>query len=67
MTSVIGAVEIPSVPAVGCENDSEEAIAAWKGQLDHASAQQEGRARWYASYDVRVARVERAYGFDRAP
>ena len=48
-----------------CYWDSEHAIAAWKAQAEHAAAQREGRARWYASYDVRVARVERAYGFDR--
>ena len=39
-------------------------IAAWKAQAEHAAAQREGRARWYESYNVRVARVERAYGFD---
>ena len=47
--------------------ESESAISAWKAQADHQAAQREGRARWYSSYDVRVARVERAYGFDRAP
>ena len=40
-----------------------EAIAAWKRQLDHAGAQRLGRELWYAAYRVRVARVERAYGF----
>jgi hypothetical protein len=43
------------------------AIAAWKAHAEHAAAQREGRARWYESYDLRIARVERAYGFDRAP
>jgi heme-degrading monooxygenase HmoA len=49
-----------------CYWDSEEAIVAWKAQAEHAVAQREGRARWYESYDLRIARVERAYGFDRA-
>jgi heme-degrading monooxygenase HmoA len=49
-----------------CYWDSEAAILAWKAQAEHAEAQREGRARWYDSYDLRIARVERAYGFDRA-
>lgn len=35
---------------------------AWKQVVDHAEAQRLGRERWYASYRVRVARVEREYG-----
>ncbi|MFD2785042.1 antibiotic biosynthesis monooxygenase family protein [Hymenobacter rubripertinctus] len=41
----------------------EESIRAWKRQLDHLEAQQRGRAQWYAAYQVRVCKVERAYGF----
>ena len=41
---------------------SEEAIAAWKAQAEHRLAQEHGRQRWYAHYELRVARVERAYG-----
>ena len=41
---------------------SEAAIAAWKAQVDHQAARELGRERWYAQFDVRVARVERAYG-----
>jgi len=40
---------------------SEEAIAAWKADLEHRAAQQAGIRRWYAHYSVRVAKVERAY------
>ena len=43
----------------------ENAIAAWKRDADHAYAQYEGRTRWYDAYEIRVARVERAYGFAR--
>ena len=43
----------------------EAAIAGWKGQVDHLAAQQRGREQWYASYSIRVARVERDYGFVR--
>lgn len=42
--------------------ESLEAIAAWKAHAEHLAAQARGRARWYAHYELRVARVERAYG-----
>lgn len=38
--------------------------AAWKQVAEHLVAQQAGRERWYEAYRVRVASVERAYGFD---
>ena len=42
--------------------ESEEAIRGWKQQLDHAEARRQGRESWYAHYELRVAKVERAYG-----
>lgn len=45
-----------------CYWQSAEAIAAWKRDVEHAAAQQRGRERWYESYEVTVARVERQYG-----
>ncbi|MDP3859043.1 MAG: antibiotic biosynthesis monooxygenase [Stagnimonas sp.] len=42
--------------------DSEAAILAWKQQLDHSEARRQGRERWYQHYELRVAKVERAYG-----
>jgi len=41
---------------------SEEAIVAWKSHMDHKPAQEAGRRKWYADYQVRIAKVERAYG-----
>jgi heme-degrading monooxygenase HmoA len=41
-----------------------DAARAWKRVAEHAEAQRLGRERWYAGYRVRVARVEREYGFD---
>ncbi len=38
-------------------------IAAWKQAVDHLAAQKLGRKRWYSAYRVRIARVERTYGF----
>jgi heme-degrading monooxygenase HmoA len=48
-----------------CYWDSEEAIAAWRADLEHAEAREQGNARWYQRYELRVARVERAYGGPR--
>ncbi len=45
---------------------SEEAIRNWQRQAEHLVAQRLGRERWYERYELRVSRVERAYGFDRA-
>ena len=44
---------------------SVEAISAWKAVAEHRAAQESGRRDWYAAYQVRIARVERAYGFAR--
>lgn len=41
---------------------SEAAIRAWREQAEHRIAQESGRARWYEHYEIRIARVERAYG-----
>lgn len=41
---------------------SQEAIAAWKGNLEHVAARELGNSTWYEHYELRVARVERAYG-----
>jgi heme-degrading monooxygenase HmoA len=40
----------------------EAAIAAWKRDTEHQKAQRGGQQAWYADYEVRVAKVERAYG-----
>jgi heme-degrading monooxygenase HmoA len=41
---------------------NEAAIAAWRADAEHRVAQETGRRTWYAEYQVRIARVERAYG-----
>ena len=40
----------------------EESIAAWKRDTEHQNAQRGGQQTWYADYEVRIAKVERAYG-----
>jgi heme-degrading monooxygenase HmoA len=42
---------------------SEEAIRYWREHAEHQLAQSFGRREWYERYELRVARVERAYGF----
>lgn len=41
---------------------SEAAIAGWKADMDHRAAREKGRTQWYEHYELRVAKVERAYG-----
>ncbi len=43
----------------------EESVAAWKRHAEHREAQRTGRQRWYQSYALHIAKVERAYRFDR--
>ncbi len=43
----------------------EAALLAWKRDTEHEKAQRGGRETWYEAYEVRVAKVERAYGFPR--
>ncbi len=42
-----------------------ESIRAWKSVGAHLAAQKLGRELWYEHYQLRIARVERAYGFAR--
>lgn len=43
---------------------SEQAIADWRAHVEHRLAQENGRQRWYAQFQLRVARVDRAAGSD---
>ncbi len=42
---------------------SQEAIFAWKAQVQHVAAQRLGREKWYEEYFVRICLVERDYRF----
>jgi heme-degrading monooxygenase HmoA len=44
-----------------CYWESEQSIVAWKRNVDHASAQQQGKSTWYSDYSVTIAKVERQY------
>jgi hypothetical protein len=39
----------------------EESIRHWKAEMEHRAAQDRGKSEWYRHYELRVARVERAY------
>ncbi len=41
---------------------SAESIAAWKADIEHQVAQKIGKSAWYEHYEIRIAKVERAYG-----
>src|SRR5687768_9388160 len=39
----------------------EASIPGWKANAEHQLAQRHGREKWYSSFALRIARVERAY------
>ena len=43
----------------------EASALAWKADAEHAAIRELGRERWYEHYRLIVARVERAYGWQR--
>lgn len=40
-----------------------DSIKRWKENTQHAIAQDKGKSDWYQSFKVRIAKVERDYGF----
>jgi heme-degrading monooxygenase HmoA len=45
--------------------ESEEAIRNWKRHAEHTAARDRGRREWYEHFELRIARVERAYAGPR--
>jgi len=43
----------------------EEYIKKWRMHMEHTEAREKGRAQWYQAFKVRIAKVERDYGFER--
>lgn len=43
----------------------EAAIQAWKANVEHQEAQRLGKSQWYERYQLRIAKVERDYGFTK--
>jgi heme-degrading monooxygenase HmoA len=42
-----------------------ESIRKWKQISEHLHAQRLGKENWYASYKIRIARVEKEYSFKK--
>lgn len=42
-----------------------EAIPNWRNDLEHSFARKMGKEKWYQSYKVRIAKVEREYAFEK--
>lgn len=38
-----------------------DAIKQWRANAEHRIAQENGKAQWYQHFEVRIAKVERAY------
>ena len=45
--------------------ESEDAIRNWKRHAEHTAARDRGRREWYEHFELRIARVERAYAGPR--
>lgn len=45
----------------------EASILAWRRHAEHSLARERGRREWYEHFELRVAKVERAYGGPAAP
>ena len=42
-----------------------DSIRNWRNDAEHRVVQSKGREKWYEWFECRIARVERAYSFDR--
>jgi heme-degrading monooxygenase HmoA len=42
--------------------DNAENIARWRNHTEHAAVRERGKREWYEHFELRVAKVERAYG-----
>lgn len=42
-----------------------EDITNWKNNIEHTTARNMGREKWYKQYQLRICKVEREYGFKK--
>lgn len=42
-----------------------DSIKKWRENTDHEVAREKGKTNWYSFYKIRIARVERAYEFQK--
>jgi heme-degrading monooxygenase HmoA len=65
----LGAESVRDVGGLGITAayfSDESAIHAWKQNSEHLVAQRLGKERWYSHYELRIAKVERAYSGPRS-
>ncbi|MFT6923415.1 MAG: heme-degrading monooxygenase HmoA [Crocinitomicaceae bacterium] len=43
--------------------ENEDCILKWRSNLEHQEAQIQGKELWYDAFEIRIAKVERAYSF----
>ncbi|MFC1672871.1 antibiotic biosynthesis monooxygenase family protein [Pseudomonadota bacterium] len=43
-----------------------DAIEAWRDHPEHKAAQVNGREKWYAEYDLHIAKVEHTHSFKKS-
>ena len=46
--------------------ESLEAIQNWQKNIEHQEAQKLGKEKFYQSFKVRVAKIERAYSYEKS-
>ncbi|NRA13824.1 MAG: antibiotic biosynthesis monooxygenase [Crocinitomicaceae bacterium] len=44
---------------------SEEDILNWRSSIEHQEAQKQGKESWYDAFEIRIAKVARAYSFQK--
>ena len=42
-----------------------DAILKWRNNAEHTLAREKGKELWYKTYQLRICKVERAYGFEK--
>lgn len=45
--------------------ESLDAILKWRNNAAHTLAREKGKELWYKTYQLRICKVERAYGFEK--
>ena len=45
--------------------ESEDAIKAWRDNLEHSAVRERGRDEWYLNYNLQVAKIERSYAWNK--
>ena len=45
--------------------ESLDAILKWRNNAEHTLAREKGKELWYQTYQLRICKVERAYGFEK--